>query len=177
MSSEDQAANTEFEAMATDPVRVEDDPPKKGKRKSSAKRKKAVSRKRVARDKPVEYEGETYRGVELDDDGRLRLKEKYYASLTMAEQHAKICERDLELARLKEAGYRREIESRLPLEVQRELANLAGRVQEANEKLAVARKQYRDEAQEVQGETGLVLKQWLIDDMRRMRHVDKLNTG
>ena len=152
-------------------LKLEDSLPKKKKRRAPS-RKKAISRR--PKDKPVEYEGEKYCGVELDDEGRLRLKERYYSTLTLAEQNARICERDLEIARLKEASYRREIESRLPPEVQREMANLAGKVQEANNKLAIARKQYRDEAESVQEETGLVLKKWLIDDMRRMRHVDKL---
>lgn len=147
--------------------------PKKG-RKAATKKRAAKKRTRKYVDKFVEYEGEKYRGVELDPDGRLRLKENYYNILTMAEQRAKLCEKDLELARLREAAYRKEIESRLPLDVQREMANLAGKVQEANEKLAIARKQYRDEAQGVHEETGLELKKWLIDDMRRMRHVDKL---
>ena len=71
-------------------------------------------------------------------------------------------------------AYRKEIDSRLPPEVQRELAARAGAVQEANTKLAIARKQYRDEAKSVEETTGLVLKKWLVDDMRRMRHVDKL---
>lgn len=147
--------------------------PKKGRKPSSKKR---AAKKRVQKyaDKLVEYEGEQYRGVEIDDKGRLRLLEKYYSILTMAEQEAKICERDLEIARLKEAAYRREIESRLPEEVQRQFASLAATVQEANGKLAVARKQYRDEALGVEEETGLKLKKWLIDDLRRMRHVDKL---
>lgn len=148
--------------------------PKRGKR-TSAKKKAVKSRTRKYVDNLVEYEGEKYHGVEIDDEGRLRLKEHLYARLTLAEQDAKIRERELEIARLKESGYRREIESRLPLEVQREMANLAGKVQEANDKLAIARKQYRDEAQAVMDETGLRLKEWLIDDMRRMRHVEKLN--
>jgi len=147
--------------------------PKKS-RKAAVKKSAAKKRTRKYVDKLVEYEGEKYRGVEIDGDGRLLLKEKYYNILTMAEQRAKLCEKDLELARLKEAAYRREVESRLPLEVQREMANLASRVQEANERLAITRKQYRDEAQGVRDETGLELKKWLIDDMRRMRHVDRL---
>lgn len=144
----------------------------KKRRRSGATRKSRSTRRK--KDKLVEYEGEKYCGVELDDDGRLQLLEKYYNTLTMAEQNARICERDLEIARLKESNYRREIESRLPPEVQREMANLAGKVQEANTKLAVARKQYRDEAVAIQESTGLELKKWLIDDMRRMRHVDKI---
>jgi hypothetical protein len=161
----------EVQKVDGEELKPEDSPPKK-RRRRVATRKGPTTRR--AKDKPVEYEGEKYRGVEIDDEGRLRLKEGYYTSLTLAEQAAKICERDLEIARLKEASYRREVESRLPPEVQREMANLAGKVQEANHKLAVARKQYRDEAVSIQEETGLELKQWLIDDMRRMRHVDKL---
>lgn len=138
------------------------------------KRKKRATTKRKAKDKPVEYEGEKLFGVELDDDGRLRLKEKYYYALTVAEQNAKLCERDLEVARLKEMAYRKEIDSRLPPDVQRELAARAGAVQEANNKLATARKQYRDEAKSIENDTGLILKKWLVDDLRRMRHVDKL---
>jgi hypothetical protein len=164
----------EAEALEQEPLKEPVDPPKKEKKKRKAPKKRQAAVRRKPKDKPVEYEGEMYRGVEFDDEGRLRLKEKYYTALTLAEQQAKLCEKDLELARLKESGYRREIETRLPPEVQRELANLAGKVQEANEKLAIARKQYRDEAQEVMAETGLELKKWLIDDMRRMRHVDKL---
>lgn len=151
------------------------EPPKKKKKAEPKKRKAPVRRK--PRDKPVEYQGEKYRGVEIDHEGRLLLKEKYYAQLTMAEQLAKLRERELELARLKESSYRREIESRLPPEVQREMANLAGKVQEANERLAISRKQYVEEARSVMDETGLELKKWLIDDMRRMTHVDKINKG
>lgn len=161
----------EVQKVGGEELKSEDSPPKKRRRKVATRKSPAT---RKPRDKPVEYEGEKYRGVELDDEGRLRLKERYYSTLTLSEQNARICERDLEIARLKEASYRREIESRLPPEVQREMANLAGKVQEANNKLAIARKQYRDEAESVQEETGLVLKKWLIDDMRRMRHVDKL---
>lgn len=152
------------------------DEPVAPKKKVAAKRRgrKAAPEKRKAKEKPVEYMGETLNGVEFDDEGRLRLKEQYYYALTVAEQQAKICERDLEVARLKEIAYRKEIDSRLPPEVQRELAARAGAVQEANTKLAVARKQYRDEAKSVEEATGLVLKKWLVDDMRRMRHVDKL---
>ena len=131
-------------------------------------------KKRAVKDPLVEYEGGKYRGVEIDEDVRMRLLEKHYYALTVAEQHAKICERDLELARLKEQSYRKEIESRLPVEVQHQFAAHTAEVHAANTRLAVARKQYREEAQEVEGDTGLQLKKWLIDDARRMRHVDKL---
>jgi hypothetical protein len=146
----------------------------KGKREKKGETLRKPRRKRAAKDPQVEYEGENYRGVEIDDEGRLRLLEKHYFALTLAEQEAKLKERDLELERLKEAAYRKEIESRLPPEVQRQFAEHAARVQEANTKLAVARKQYRDEAQDIEKTTGLKLRDWLIDDMRRMRHVEKL---
>lgn len=165
-----------LEKAAQEPLKEPADPPKRKKRKAAPKKpRKAPVRK--WKDKPVEYEGEMYRGVELDTEGRLRLKETYYAALTMAEQQAKLCEKDLELARLKEAAYRKEIESRLPPDVQREMANLAGKVQEANGKLAIARNQYREEARTVMDETGLELKKWLIDDMRVMRLIEKLQQG
>lgn len=170
----------EVEILETEPLKEPVDQPKGKKRAGSKKPRAAAKRKpspRKKKDGPVEYEGVEYRGVELDDQGRLRLKEKYYNALTMAEWAAKLCEKDLELARIKESSYRREIETRLPPEVQREMANLAGKVQEANDKLAIARKQYRDEAQAVMDETGLELKKWLIDDMRVMRLIEKFRQG
>ena len=77
------------------------DEPEAPKKKVAAKkrRKKAAPAKRKVKEKPVEYKGETLYGVEFDDEGRLRLKEQYYFALTVAEQQAKICERDLDVAR------------------------------------------------------------------------------
>ena len=166
-------AEATAEEKVENEVKEEAEAPKKS-IVAKKKRKKRATTKRKTKEKPVEYEGEKLYGVEIDDDGKLRLKEHIYATLTMAEQSAKICERDLELAKLKEIAYRKEIDSRLPVDVQRELSARAAAVQEANTKLAVARRQYRDEAKSVEEETGLVLKKWLVDDMRRMRHVDKL---
>lgn len=147
------------------------EPAKKKKRRKS---KSTGQQKKSPIGRPVEYEGEKYYGVELDAEGRLLLQDKYYSVLTIAEQEAELRARDLEIARLKEAGFRKEIESRLPPEVQREMANLAGKVQEANAKLAIARKKYVEESKAVQEETGLMLKKWLIDDNRRMRLIEKI---
>lgn len=135
------------------------------KRKKKGTEKKIPSkRKSVSARKPKQVD-EKYDIEVHPETGAMLLPEIHYYRLVVAEQQIKIRDRDLEIAKAR----LRDFQAQANIQLQ----SLQAKVKEASNLLNESKASYFMEVQVVEDATKLDLKDWMIDDDRILRPVEK----
>ena len=139
----------------------EETPPKKKRGRRSTKSTKRTTRKSTKKNKKLpEYNVDVH-----PETGVMQLQELYFLRLINAEQRIKIGERDLHIAR---AGVK-DFQTQANVQLQ----SLQNKVKETKESLQSQKTLYISEVKAVEEATGLVLKDWTVDDDRILRPIEK----